>query len=562
MKTPKNKYKIRHEPTIDNVIRIWSEFEGDDRRFSGPRGFYDKSQYRIVSYDEDRPIGYLEAMVSPDGKRAEVNVGVSPSYQGKGVGTSLMKLAVAELRRAGVERLLYAIDRENRKFLALISRMPGAVEVLDPAVLSTYRFYNPKTKMYFEIHLDSKTGSKFNVGDLKPFHLAVSAIVRKGDKYLMLDHVKFGFWTIPIGKVDEGQTPLQAITAELEEETGISVIEAREIDVFTREYERDGKKVKVENHMFEIVRYVGIPWNTEPMKHRSMRWMSKKDILDGRALSDATKEYFKLEKSPDETIEKTRTAINEAASVSKLAEAKRLILEVMGILDRTGANRGYYEKMFKSMDSAKLERYLRSVAFSEDEFFILEVLPWKNEPTMRDAKEALKVLGVPMEEYVYLRHIVDGKEVRTRTRVPVGYLHVKRLQQFLAKKNSYNLDISQRSQKTGQLTMSAKRASITDSENYALTILGAEQALREFFGPRASDFERKSQMLQKITQEGYVRLGDLSSDAEANQILNTVDAHFLGCGIVTDLVTKGLALARTLKKKKSKESLSDKLSGS
>ena len=91
-----------------------------------------------------------------------------------------------------------------------------------------------------------------------------------------------------------------------------------------------------------------------------------------------------------------------------------------------------------------------------------------------------------------------------------------------------------------------------------MSILGSEQALREFFGPRASDFEKKSQMMQKISVDGFVKLGGLSSDSESNQILNTINCYFLGCGISTNLVTQGMELPRTLKKKKKKVKLGQK----
>ena len=112
--------------------------------------------------------------------------------------------------------------------------------------------------------------------------------------------------------------------------------------------------------------------------------------------------------------------LGESASKVKLAEAKKVILEVMGILDKTGLNRKKYEELFGSMDDRKLEKFLRSVVDDPDEYFVLEVVPWKNEPSLRDIKRAAGVLGVPLEEYVYLRHIVDGREVRTKTPVPVG----------------------------------------------------------------------------------------------------------------------------------------------
>jgi hypothetical protein len=154
-----------------------------------------------------------------------------------------------------------------------------------------------------------------------------------------------------------------------------------------------------------------------------------------------------------------------------------------------------------------------------------------------------------LEEYVYFRHVREGKVVRTRTRVPCGYLPIKRVQQMLSKKNSYNLKIDSRSAKTGQLNAEGKVAKISDSENYALSVIGADSALREFFGPRSDDFGKKQQLYQRISQEGYAYLKDLTSDVEGHKTLNAADVYLLGGGLKSDLVTQGLELVRTLKGK-------------
>ena len=68
----------------------------------------------------------------------------------------------------------------------------------------------------------------------------------------------------------------------------------------------------------------------------------------------------------------------------------------------------------------------------------------------------------------------------------------------------------------------------------------------------------KSQMYKDISQNGYLQLKDLKHDLEDSQTLNTVDVYFLGAGIVTDLVTGGLALSRTLKNKEFKDNARQK----
>jgi hypothetical protein len=101
-----------------------------------------------------------------------------------------------------------------------------------------------------------------------------------------------------------------------------------------------------------------------------------------------------------------------------------------------------------------------------------------------------------------------------------------------------------------QVTGDSKVARVSDMENYALNVVGADQALKEFMGPRSDNRESKQQMYQNIATYGYTKLSDLESNVEDSQTLNTVDVYFMGAGIVTDLISNGLALPRTIKGKK------------
>jgi len=92
-----------------------------------------------------------------------------------------------------------------------------------------------------------------------------------------------------------------------------------------------------------------------------------------------------------------------------------------------------------------------------------------------------------------------------------------------------------------------------DFETYSLTVMGAEFALQEFLSARSDNKEKKIQMYQDIATQGYVQLDTLRSDLEDSQTLNTVDVFFMGAGIMTDLVTPGMMLPRTIKEKKKRD---------
>lgn len=121
---------------------------------------------------------------------------------------------------------------------------------------------------------------KFNSEDLKS-HNAIAAIILDDSetKILLLDHVKFNFFTIPIGKVKDTETVEEALKIELFEELGIKVIEYDEIEVVCNEYERPTGRIKVNEHIFLITKYKGNILNKEKEKHRSINWYSFQDAL-------------------------------------------------------------------------------------------------------------------------------------------------------------------------------------------------------------------------------------------------------------------------------------------
>jgi hypothetical protein len=174
---------------------------------------------------------------------------------------------------------------------------------------------------------------------------------------------------------------------------------------------------------------------------------------------------------------------------------------------------------------------------NDEENFYLEILPNKNEPTLEQIKKALDILKVPADEYVYMRH--DGKKdnpVRTAYKVPVGYVTIKRVQQILSKKNTYSLDINQRNMKSGQVTGNDKIARISDVESYSLVAIGAENALKEFLGPRADNSVAKTDMYKDISTFGFTYLKDMGRDITENQTLNTMYVHLMGAGLANDLL--------------------------
>jgi 8-oxo-dGTP diphosphatase len=97
-------------------------------------------------------------------------------------------------------------------------------------------------------------------------------------KIVMLEHVKYGFWTIPVGKVEEGQTLEQGLKQEMWEELGIRVQSFKILAKKPIIQLIMGKRIKEVNYVCEVLRYTGTVKNKEPKKHRQLKWMTVEEI--------------------------------------------------------------------------------------------------------------------------------------------------------------------------------------------------------------------------------------------------------------------------------------------
>ena len=133
---------------------------------------------------------------------------------------------------------------------------------------------------------------QYTPGDLEDFQ-AIGAIFIKDKKILMMDHVKFNFWTVPIGKAEKNETPVQALKKEMKEELNIDVFKFKLITIWKRTFINAGKRIKTENYLYLVDKYRGTIRNNEPKKHRSIKYMTVDEIRKVR-LSEMTKAMLKV----------------------------------------------------------------------------------------------------------------------------------------------------------------------------------------------------------------------------------------------------------------------------
>lgn len=238
-----------------------------------------------------------------------------------------------------------------------------------------------------------------------------------------------------------------------------------------------------------------------------------------------------------------------AITSKKRSEVENRIYGFFDIMDKTGKNTKRYKDLFSTMNNAKFEKWVNDFLNDEDEHFSLSVMPYDNEPSMTDIKEACEYVGFERHKFVYYPE-KDGSISRTPKAVPVGFMHLKRLQQVLSKKNAMSFDAGSRNAKTNQVAHDSKIARNSDVESYALTTMGADKTLKELLGARADNSRAKADMLRQISVDGFARQRDMGSEVGKKATLNMLDVFLLGAGIKSDLITKGDVLPQTLSKNK------------
>ena len=95
-----------------------------------------------------------------------------------------------------------------------------------------------------------------------------------------------GYWEFPGGKVDEGETPEEAIIRELKEEINIDVTGSclAPLSFTEKQYQ---------NHYVVVLLYVCRRWNGHimPMEEQELAWVNPKEI-DNFNLLPADKSFF------------------------------------------------------------------------------------------------------------------------------------------------------------------------------------------------------------------------------------------------------------------------------
>lgn len=233
---------------------------------------------------------------------------------------------------------------------------------------------------------------------------------------------------------------------------------------------------------------------------------------------------------------------------SKRKKMLDIVYKTFDAMDPTKANTKKYQALFDPMNESKFRGFFKEFFENEYHYLIFEMVDYEVDLKIENIEKAAKVLGIPLYEYVTFPHFTMDKNniPSTPHRIPVGYIHIKRPQQTVMHKNGMSTGTGKRAGITNQVTGEDKNGRESDMENCMLTSMGLNKTLKELNGPRADDSVAEKEMLKSISEKGYVNLNELTDDVSNKATLNAVNTYFLGMGLKTDLLTKGLKLPKNI----------------
>jgi 8-oxo-dGTP diphosphatase len=112
-------------------------------------------------------------------------------------------------------------------------------------------------------------------------HAAVGIVIDNQQRILISKRpahkLKGGFWEFPGGKLEENETPEQALVRELQEEVGIQVLKHEPLMQHHHDYAEHSAFLDV----FVITRFIGV---ARPLEGQNIQWISIEEFANFRFL--------------------------------------------------------------------------------------------------------------------------------------------------------------------------------------------------------------------------------------------------------------------------------------
>lgn len=224
-------------------------------------------------------------------------------------------------------------------------------------------------------------------------------------------------------------------------------------------------------------------------------------------------------------------------------KAEELVYKVMDTLDKDGYNSSYYRELFSKMSDTEFIKFCkRNLPFR------FHTKPFVVEPKMYDIEDALKILGVPLLEKVALPYLYTDKDNNPvwSKEAMVIYIHLKKMKQFITKKNSTPTGIDTRDMKSGLLVSFDKGGKTSDREMESLAVMGLDKTMDEMATWRADYMDAKSVAYQTISTLGKISAEDIPIDETDSISKNTLNAYMISSFLNTNILNSDYLLPKTI----------------
>ena len=230
----------------------------------------------------------------------------------------------------------------------------------------------------------------------------------------------------------------------------------------------------------------------------------------------------------------------------KRKEVEEMVYKVMDLLDPTKQNSQFYKAKFAKMNDKQFMNF-----FSQDFPLKFQTRLFEIEPSMKQISDTLDYIHVPMIEQMNLPfeyRAKDGTPVKSDDAL-ILYVPIRKVKQFLSKKNSMSTNISNRDMKSGLLQTVDKNGNTSDREMESLAVMGLDASMKELATYRADSMNAKDEFYSMINTTGMVRQSDVDVETSDSLARNELNVYLLGAGLNSNLINEGNYLRHTLTSK-------------
>ena len=227
----------------------------------------------------------------------------------------------------------------------------------------------------------------------------------------------------------------------------------------------------------------------------------------------------------------------------KRKKIEELIDKTLTLMDPSGINAKKYRNMFRNMSDKQFSDWITRFLADDKSNIRVDIEEFGDSSRKlryENIEKAANFLGIKLFEYVYLPHVSSNpnRPIRTKQPVLVGWLNIKRTQQFVTKKTGLATSDDNRDDLTGAAKGDSKGGTTTGIENELLAGVGGDVILSEISGARGDNVREYDNMLKAISENGSVRLADIKTNLYDKPSLIAADMYFMAMGLKTDLISE------------------------